>query len=59
MAKCIECGGEKKTVFDYRCNGKTKCCELYVIFNNSKPPTPTGFCLDCLLEMLRSEFQDL
>ncbi len=59
MTKCLECEKKSKTVFDYRCNRKDKRCELYVIFDNSKPPTPTGFCIDCLLKMLRSEFQDL
>jgi hypothetical protein len=59
MAKCLDCEKECKTVFDYRCNRKGKHCELYVIFDNSKPPVPTGFCLDCLLSFLRAEFKDL
>jgi hypothetical protein len=58
MAKCIECGEEKKTIYDYR-HEKEERCQVYVIFNNSKPPAPTGFCLECLLTLLRSELQDL
>jgi hypothetical protein len=59
MAKCLECEKDCKKVFDYRCNRKNKHCELYVIFENGEPPEPTGYCLECLLIMLRSEFEDL
>ena len=59
MAICINCDTEQKTVFDYRCDRKDKCCRLYVIFENGKIPTPTGYCLECLLVMLKNEFEIL
>lgn len=59
MATCIDCHEDKKTIFDYRCDRDEKCCKLYVIYENNNPPAPTGFCLECLLKMLRSEFEEL
>ena len=59
MAKCLNCDSEQKTVFDYRCMRSNKSCQLYVIFEDGKLPIPTGYCLNCLFNMLRNEFEVL
>jgi len=59
MAQCLECESTQKTVFDYRCDRQDKCCRLYVIFEDKKLPAPTGYCLECLLSLLRHEFEIL
>ncbi len=49
--KCMECEKHIKVLFDFRYVRKNKI-ELYVIEDDGKYPKPTGYCVECVKDVV-------
>lgn len=50
MAKCAECGIKIKVVFEGRFCGDN--CKLFVVVDDNKDHTPTGYCKGCFKKVI-------
>lgn len=50
MAKCCECKEEIEVVFEGRFCGDN--CKLFIVKENYKEPTPTGYCKECFKKVI-------
>jgi len=49
-AKCLECGKKTTVVFEGRFCGNN--CKLFVVIDNNKDPSPTGYCKECFKKVV-------
>ncbi len=54
--KCIECEKPLRVLFDFRYI-KEKKMELYAIEDDGKDPKPTGYCVECVKDVVGKDLQ--
>ena len=54
--KCIECEKQLSVLFDFR-YVKEKKMELYAIEDDGKDPKPTGYCVECVKDVVGKDLQ--
>lgn len=52
--KCLECQRPLRVLFDFR-YVKERMIELYAIEDDDKNPRPTGYCVECVKDMVAKD----